>query len=150
MLPRVPTDAPAALLNPLDHRIGYQLRRASSLLMADLAERLAALGLSPTEASVLVVIARNGAPRQSDIGRLLAIKRANMAPIASTLEKKGLIIREAFDGRSHGLRPTARGAALADQAMAVMIAHEQHFFGSLPADGAAGFRQLLAGLRING
>ncbi len=46
------------ITNPLAERVGYQLRRASSLMMADLAQRLGGLKLRPADASVLVATRR--------------------------------------------------------------------------------------------
>lgn len=136
----------STLRNPLDTRVGYQLRRASSLLMARLSERLAQLGLSPTEASILVLIEANDAPTQSDIGRVLAIKRANMAPLTSGLERKGLIQREAVDGRSHGLHLTERGVEVASAARDTMIAHEESHFGILDDEARSLLTSTLKGL----
>ncbi|RZM33077.1 MAG: MarR family transcriptional regulator, partial [Sphingomonas sp.] len=69
----------------LDELIGYHLRRASNIMMADLTERLSVLCLTTTEASILVVLAAETAITQAEIGRRLSIKRANMAPIVAGL-----------------------------------------------------------------
>ena len=99
--------------NPLDVRLGYQLRRASVAVMADLAGRLGPIGLRPTEATILMVVDANPAITQSDIGRMLGIKRANMAPLTASLCKRGLVERVPADGRSHALRLSREGKRLA-------------------------------------
>ena len=58
---------------------------------------------APSEASVLLVIEANPNISQSEIGRMLEIAGANMAPLISRLQKRELIERQSVDGRSHGL-----------------------------------------------
>lgn len=81
-------------------------------MLADLGQRIEPLGLTLTEMSVLQLVAANPQIRQSEIGQVLAIKRANMAPLIAALEARGWIYREAIDGRSQGLRLTPSGEAL--------------------------------------
>ncbi len=119
------------VVDPLAGLIGYQLRRASVVMMADLAEALAPHGLRPGEVTALLTIAANPAITQSELGRHLGIKRANMAPLAATLAARGLIDRTPVDGRSHGLTLTAAGAALADRARAAVAVHEARFAAAL-------------------
>ena len=114
-----------------DDLLGYHLRRLSVLVMADLTESLAPLGLKPADASVLFVIASTPDITQSGVGRLLGIRRANMAPLIAALISQGLIDREAADGRSHALRLSAAGQLLARRAKQATRAHEDRLFGSL-------------------
>lgn len=102
-----------ALVNPLEAHVGYQLRRASVLAMADLDTRLAPTGLRPTEVSVLLVIRANRGCQQGAVGELLGIKPANMVPLIAGLVKQGLVERARADGRSHALSLTALGRARA-------------------------------------
>jgi DNA-binding MarR family transcriptional regulator len=92
--------------------MGYHLRRAANAMLADLGQRIEPLGLTLTEMSVLQLVAANPQIRQSEIGQVLAIKRANMAPLIAALEARGWIHREAIDGRSQGLRLTPSGETL--------------------------------------
>jgi DNA-binding MarR family transcriptional regulator len=124
--------APPRLPDPFDELLGYHLRRLSQLVMADLAERMDALGLRPTDASVLFVIAGTPGATQSDIGRMLGIKRANMAPLIAGLEARGLVSRSAVDGRSQALRLTPDGEVMRIQARAAVVANERRSFGALP------------------
>ena len=114
-----------------DTLLGYQIRRLSLVVMADLAEGLAPLGLRPAEASVLIAIEANAGMTQSELGRMLGIKRANMAPLIAGLESRAAVSRDAVDGRSQALRLTAEGKALHAQALAATRAHEQRCFGTL-------------------
>jgi DNA-binding MarR family transcriptional regulator len=111
--------------------LGYQLRRASSAVMSDFAQALAPLELRPSDASVLLLIASNPRATQSEIGRVLGIKRANMAPLVAALEKRELVERAPVDGRSQGLTLTAAGAEVAAVVRSVVEANDAKFFGRL-------------------
>jgi DNA-binding MarR family transcriptional regulator len=124
--------ASSHLPDPFDELLGYHLRRLSQLVMGDLAERLESLELRPTEASVLFVIAATPGATQSDIGRMLGIKRANMAPMIASLESRGLVSRSAVDGRSQALRLTAEGESMRARARNATRENERRSFASLP------------------
>jgi DNA-binding MarR family transcriptional regulator len=119
--------------NPLAGHAGFHLRRASSVLMADLSERLAELDLRPADASTLILIGANPGITQSKIGAALGIQRANMAPMAARLTERGLIAGAPVDGRSTGFRLTAEGETITAGARARMEEHDARFMGALPA-----------------
>jgi len=129
--------------NPLTQLPGYLLRRASAWTMAALAKRLEEFELTPTEASVLVVIASNPGIIQSEIGRMLGIMSANMTPLVGRLEQRELVKRLPVDKRSFGLRTTRRGAAIADRAFTAMQEQEDALIESVPAKNRATFLQTL-------
>jgi len=122
----------APLRDPLKNFVGYALRRASSLEMANLSNQLAQLDLRPTEGSVIVIVQANPGIRQSDIGRMLDIASANMTPLIARLDSRGLILRKRKDGRSQGLRLTEEGTRLATQALAEMEKHEREMMARVP------------------
>jgi DNA-binding MarR family transcriptional regulator len=115
--------------NPLEQRLGYQLRRASVAMMADLAERLAKLNLRTAEAAILIVVGANPALSQTETGRMLGIQRANMVPLIAGLLRRGLVGKKRVDGRSQALRLTPAGQTLADKAERCMREHEESFLG---------------------
>ncbi len=119
--------------NPLNRHFGYQLRRASALMMADLAKSLGHFGIRTAEASILILIGANPGITQGEAGQILGIQRANMVPLTTQLMAKGLIKRERADGRSHSLHLTPRGQALAEKCENTMLKHEEGFIGGWPA-----------------
>lgn len=133
--------------SPLDGLLGYQLRRASSAVMADFAQGLARVDLKPSEASVLLLIEGNPRATQSEIGRVLGIKRANMAPLVAALEKRALVERAPVDGRSQGLTLTAHGCEVAGETRVAVQANEEKFFGRLNAQQREQLFALLGLLR---
>lgn len=125
--------------NPLSTFPGYLLRRASAWTMAALARRLEDLELTPTEASVLVVIGANPGVSQTEIGRMLGIVSANMTPLVGRLEQRKLVKRLPIDRRSFGLRTTHRGAQASERAIAAMHEQEDALIASVPARKRAAF-----------
>ncbi len=120
-------DTAMTLTNALESRLGYQLRRASAVMMADLSRELADLDLRPAEVTTLLVIAENPECSQTEVGQALAIKRANMVPIISRLMERGLVERRRIDGRSHALTLTVQGRAFAKDAQDRIDRHEARF-----------------------
>ncbi|MBO9669038.1 MAG: MarR family transcriptional regulator [Sphingobium sp.] len=131
------------LASPLDSLLGYRLRRASMAMMVDAMGALTPLGLSAGEASFLIVVGANPGCRQSDLGRTLEIKRANMTPLVARMKARGLVTDAPIDGRSRSLTLTASGIALRDKALARIDAAHRKVRQTLTIDESA----LLAALR---
>jgi DNA-binding MarR family transcriptional regulator len=131
--------------NPLTGHAGFHLRRASSVIMADLSERLAELDLRPADASTLILIGANPGITQSKIGAALGIQRANMAPMAARLTERGLIAGAPVDGRSIGFRLTAEGQTVTAGARTRMEQHDARFMDALNPEE----RQYLIALLIS-
>jgi DNA-binding MarR family transcriptional regulator len=121
------------MIDPLIMYPGYLLRRASAIAMADVAKQLKTLRLSPTEATVLNVIDANPNANQSDIGRLLDIASANMAPLVSRLVERDLIERRPVDKRSHGLVLSSSGRKLTEKIKRIFAAYEAKLLARIPA-----------------
>src|SRR5580700_2491940 len=120
------------MIDPMSDYPGYLLRRASAMAMARLAKHLKALHLNPTDATVLYVIDANPNSKQSEIGRLLDIARANMAPLVSRLAGRDLIERQPVDKRSHGLVLTRSGRTLMAKTKKVFAEHEAALLSRIP------------------
>lgn len=120
-------DEVSRLADPLEDLLGYWLRRASTAMMADLGTSLAPANLRPTEATILILIRANPGLTQSDIGRVLGIARANMAPLMGGLLKRGFIQKSRVDGRSQSLALTELGIDKVCVAQTIIDAHEARF-----------------------
>jgi DNA-binding MarR family transcriptional regulator len=135
----------AVLTNALDTLLGYQMRRATAVLMADFVRTLSDFDMRPAEITTLLVIAENPDCSQSEVGEAIAIKRANMVPIIARLIERGLVARTRVDGRSLALRVTDEGAKQAAEAWRRIAAHEARFRERLaPAE----LQTLLAALPV--
>jgi len=133
-------------IDPLENYPGYSLRRASAASMARLARRFADLDLRPTEASVLMVIEANPNITQSEIGRMLDIASANMAPLVSRLVERDLLERQPVDGRSHGLSLTKRGIKVTENVKNTVAKHEEELLARLPSAEREAFLSILRSL----
>jgi DNA-binding MarR family transcriptional regulator len=127
------------MIDPMSDYPGYLLRRASALAMARLGKHLKVLHLNPTDATVLNVIDANPNSKQSEIGRMLDIARANMAPLVSRLAERDLIERQPVDGRSHGLVLSRAGRALIPRIKSAFAEHEEALMRAIPASQRRAF-----------
>ena len=123
--------------NPLIRFPGYSLRRAANATGAELAGRLAELGLRQADASALLLIGTYPDVTASALGRQLDIQRANMVPLLKRLESDGLIERHAIDGKSQGLVLSAKGRKVRDKALHVIEAFEAELLSRVPAQHRA-------------
>lgn len=117
----------AVLTSSLEKLLGYQMRRATAVLMADFVRTLSDFDMRPAEITTLLVIAENPDCSQSEVGEAIAIKRANMVPIIARLIERDLVARTRVDGRSLALRVTDKGADLAAEAWSRIAEHEARF-----------------------
>ena len=120
--------------NPLAELPGYALRRAASVMMAELSERLATVDLRISEATVLLLVGERRDLTSSEIGRILDIQRANMVPLLARLEAAGLIRREPIDRKSQAILPTAAGLERLAQVRAITARFEDDLMGRIPAE----------------
>ena len=123
--------------DPLPSFPGYALRRAANATAAELAGRLATVGLRQTDASALILIGANPDITASALGRQLDIQRANMVPLLKRLEDAGLIHRNPLDGKSQGLMLTDRGRADRIDALSVIELFEEDLLARVPAEHRA-------------
>jgi DNA-binding MarR family transcriptional regulator len=129
------SDNIAALIDPLEGQLGYELRRASVAMTMTLANELESLGLRPSDASMMMLISSNPGRTQTDVGRALRIKPANMVPIVNKLLMSGIVDRVPSEGRSLSLFLTEKGKSLYKQVKRIFERHEKRFTRSL--SGAA-------------
>lgn len=132
------------LRDPIASRLGYLMRRASLVMMADLGNALAKIDLRPVEGTILILVGANPGCIQSDLGRMLGIKRANMVPLISALAARGYVEKSPVDGRSLALTLTVAGEEARAQVDAIMDAHEARFEQLLAGRDQAALRATLA------
>ncbi|MPT47124.1 MAG: MarR family transcriptional regulator [Sphingobium sp.] len=132
------------LENPLEQRLGFNLRRASLAMMLDYGEQLSKHDVRPAEASILTVVLANPDANQADVARCLEMKRANMVPLIIQLVAKGWLERHPIDRRRFALRLTATGRSVAKKVQMIMENHERDFIAALDP---VGFDEIIATLR---
>jgi DNA-binding MarR family transcriptional regulator len=92
-----------------------RLRRAVVKLGRRLNEASTAVGLTPTQSSVLSVIAHRGSVSSAEIVKAEGINPSMLSRLLAQLEERGLVRRESDpdDQRQRWVVATARGRALA-------------------------------------
>jgi DNA-binding MarR family transcriptional regulator len=121
-------DATPARNERLDSRVletlvGYNARRAYSIISEVFAERMAPYGLKQVDFSVLSLLAHNPGATSRQLCSTLDILPPNLVNLIATMDGRGLIERRPHphDGRAVGLYLTPAGDALvreAEQAVA--------------------------------
>ena len=117
----------------LSQFMGYNMKRALSVVQADLTPVLAEFGLRAVSYSALLVIVRTPGISQSDLADALHIEKSNLVQLIDDLAQRGLVTRSAVPGdrRRHALIPAEAGIALAKVATSAVQAHEDRVFAAL-------------------
>ena len=125
--------------------VGYTMKRATNLIMADAARVLDPLGLRITTFSALSVICDTPDVTQSQLAASLNMERSNTVLIIDALEQAGLIGRHRVltDRRSFALRATLAGTRRRRAAVAALEAHEDAVLAPLSAEERATLVALL-------
>ncbi|MGQ9369534.1 MarR family winged helix-turn-helix transcriptional regulator [Azospirillum sp. ST 5-10] len=143
-----PTTDDAVDIGLLGNALGFLLKRAQMAVFADFIGAFAAEDIRPAQFSVLVVIERNPGLKQSQVSKVLSIKRTNFVPLLDSLEARGLVKRKpaAGDRRSYALHLTPKGRALTARLTALWEQHEARVRERLGEDGRARLFDLLGRL----
>ncbi len=121
---------------------GYNIRRASNAVQADLVRTLAPFELRMITYSALVLIVDNPGLRQTQLAEALAIERSNLVVVIDDLERRELIGRNPMptDRRAYALTATLAGTRLCRKATRAVRAHEARILSLLSEEE----RQVLA------
>ena len=121
------SDEPEVRSELLEGLFGYRLRRANTTFMTDFMAASADLGMRPVLFAMLAVISENPGINQTSLGRSLRIQRANLVPLINELMTRHLVDRRPHpsDRRAFALHLSREGAALFDEAVRRVRAHEE-------------------------
>ena len=122
-------------LGALSDHIGYVVRRAQLAIFKDFIRTLSVVDIRPAQYSVLIVIGQNPGLTQAELGRALAIKRANLVGMLNELERRKFARRVASrrDRRSHALFLTATGRQMLARFHRLALKHEKRATRTLDA-----------------
>lgn len=119
--------------NPLAELPGYKLRRAAQTQVGLLADRLAAIDLRVSEASVMLMVGERRDITASEIGRELDIQRANMVPLLKRLEQAGLVVRNPIDRKSSAIVLTPAGLSRLSEVRTITASFEDELLARVPS-----------------
>lgn len=117
----------------LDDLIGYNLRRASALMMSDFGDMFARTFLRPTSFSVACVIDEQPGITSAEICRLLGLQRANIVALLAELDERNIILKrdDEEDKRIQRLYPNPEKRNELDSWRAMAARHEQRMLARL-------------------
>ena len=142
-------EGPEARSALLENLVGYGLRRATNVMLADFMASLGELGLRPALFAMLAVVRENPGINQTTLGNSLGIQRANLVPLVNELTGRDLVERrpQPRDKRAFALHLTTGGRKLFDEAERRVEAHEQRILADLSPAERGTLRDLLARIR---
>jgi DNA-binding MarR family transcriptional regulator len=121
-----PAESPAFML--------ARLGRVAARLLND---ELAAIGLKPPEAAILLMLRDGGPVGQQELGERLRIDPSNLVSFLNALERDGLLVRrrDPSDRRRHIVEITKLGAKRVPRCEGPIAALEDQLFATLsPGD----------------
>lgn len=132
----------------LDEQVGFLLRKAYQRHQTIFSERMIG-GLTATQFSMLFRLYQTPGPiSQNALGRLVAMDAATTKGVVSRLQMQELITaeRDTEDKRRYMLRSTAKGRALIQEALPVVIGITEATLAPLTKRESETFLRLLAKL----
>lgn len=132
--------------------LGYHVKRAQSVLMADMNASIKPMGLRMITYSALSMVVETPGLRQSHLADALAVERPNLVVILDELESRGLITRDRVptDRRAYALTPTPKGRRAFEKATAAIVAHEARLLDGVAGDDIRTVIAVMAAIRRNG
>ncbi|AMM25329.1 MarR family winged helix-turn-helix transcriptional regulator [Variovorax sp. PAMC 28711] len=102
----------------LEELVGYNARRAYSMISEVFAERMAPYGLKQVDFSVLSLLAHNPGATSRQLCSTLGMLPPNLVSLIASMDSRGLIERRPHphDGRAVGLHLTPAGNTLVREA----------------------------------
>jgi DNA-binding MarR family transcriptional regulator len=135
-------------LQDLYARPGFLLRRGHQIAVAIFVQECAAIGLTPPQHGVLVVVGNAPGLDQAALARALGFDRATVGALVSALEARGMLQREdsATDARRKRLALTAAGRAMLAKAQDAVRRTSERLLSPLAPREREVFVRLLARL----
>ena len=143
--PATTEEATPTGLGVLGDLVGYHMRRASGVIANDFSRAIAGTGMRQVLFGILSIIEANPGINQGNVGRALAIQRANMVSLVNELVDAGLVLREtaADDRRAFALTLTKAGAAMVQTCLVRIRTHEDMLMADLSPEERETLVQLL-------
>jgi DNA-binding MarR family transcriptional regulator len=132
---------------PIDFRdtIPFAVHRLAARAVAIATDDFAALGLTVSEARVVLVTLQHGPIRVGSIAEYTSLELSTLSHMLGRLERAGILTRTRVprDARSVDVALTARGKRVAQRAEQQMMLHQEQMIAGFSAADARTFRRLL-------
>lgn len=125
--------------------VGYQMAMAAIVTNQVFDERVGRGGLRRVEFTILALVQSNPGVTARQLARALAVTPPNIAIWLDKLESRALVARErsTSDARMQHVRLSARGKALVDRSVQLLLDGEQEALAALSAAERAMLVELL-------
>jgi len=132
--------------------VGYLVGRAKTALSMAIEQEVAAMDVTHSQASCLVLLANGRCQTATDLGRELNTDIGSLTRMLSRMEKRGLIerVRSESDRRVVHLEVTQAGRDLADRMPAIYTHALNRFFAGFTSGDVDTLRGLLKRILDNG
>jgi DNA-binding MarR family transcriptional regulator len=125
--------------SPLSRRVSFLVSQIGSRSAQKFAERLAPLGLRPSQFGLLVALGAGGGMSQQQLADTLGVHRNVMVGLVDSLQERGLVERRPHpsDRRAHAVHLTPKARDLVRRAEQLADEQEEDLLAGLsPADVA--------------
>jgi DNA-binding MarR family transcriptional regulator len=121
---------------PGQRAVGFLLAQVGAHAADRFAERLAPLGLKPSDAGILRLLSDGAGMSQRDLASTLRMHASRLVAVVDDLEERGLVARRASaeDRRTHALHLTDRGRATLSDIGRVARDHNEAMSAALTRD----------------
>lgn len=129
--------------------VAFLLAQLGGFAAQRFGERVAELGLQPSDVGILRIISRHeGALSQQALAGLLGVGPSRVVALIDQLEKKGLVARarSTRDRRNYELTLTDAGREVMGKMRRIGSAHDREITGALSAEERATLGELLGRL----
>ncbi|GHA43749.1 hypothetical protein GCM10008927_05600 [Amylibacter ulvae] len=125
--------------------VGYRMKRIYMLIQEDMTRVLEPFGLRIGTFSALAVLMDSPGISQTQLSRILNIKRSGVVVVVDELENVGALERRpvANDRRVYALHVTSAGITLWERAERAVQGHETAMFSELDTDDIEQLQMLL-------
>src|SRR3954467_6680699 len=134
--PLPPRPEPLPIDSPARRRLPPLLRQAWYSLNQAFRRRIAHLGITPDQFTVMRTLLENEGATQRELTQLMSSDPNTVASLLERMERSGLLRRDAHekDRRARRLRLKALGRRRYDKARAVAIAMQEEVMDALPKE----------------
>jgi DNA-binding MarR family transcriptional regulator len=135
---------PNPIWRDASQRVAFLLSQVGAVATARFTDRLAELGLQPSDIGILRMIASDPGLSQQTLAGMLGVGPSRVVALIDALEQKSLVsrARSTTDRRNYELRLTARGGDVMSRMREIGAAHENDIVSALSPDE----RRTLGGL----
>jgi DNA-binding MarR family transcriptional regulator len=125
--------------------IPFAVHRLAARAVAKATDDFAELGLTVSEARVVLVTLQHGPIRVSLVAEYTSLGLSTLSHMLGRLERAGIIARKRVlnDARSVDVALTAKGRIIAETAETLMMRHQDEYLDGFSATEIAQFRRFL-------